>query len=90
MESIQVRFHTGGSLKGLSGVPITKVGHADNIMTACSCPSGFQIHLNGSQSWVDNNGSVPKCDYQRPRQLLQGSCDNWTETLSFIATIFQM
>ncbi|KAJ6524975.1 hypothetical protein B0H19DRAFT_1340070 [Mycena capillaripes] len=47
--------------------------HADDVMTAASCPSGFQMHLNRSQSWANNNGcetSISKCMYQifRPRQ----------------------
>ncbi|KAJ7185044.1 hypothetical protein C8R46DRAFT_832356, partial [Mycena filopes] len=57
----------------LNGVPICQVEHADDILTASSCPSGFQIHLNDSQSWVDRNGcesSIPKCLCQRfgPKQ----------------------
>lgn len=51
----------------LNGVPIPNVEHADDILTASSGTSGFQIHLNGSQSWADDNGcetSIPKCLYQ--------------------------
>ncbi|KAJ7438579.1 hypothetical protein FB451DRAFT_1416102 [Mycena latifolia] len=51
----------------LNGVPISNIEHADDILTASSCPPGFQIHLNDSQSWADDNGcetSIPKCLYR--------------------------
>jgi hypothetical protein len=51
----------------LNGVPICHVEHADDILTASGAPPGFQSHLNGAQSWADNNGcetSIAKCMYQ--------------------------
>jgi hypothetical protein len=51
----------------LNGVAINQLEHADDIMT---CPSGFQIHLNGSQSWVDKNGCGKKYLDGMQRQAL--------------------
>ncbi|KAJ7702885.1 hypothetical protein B0H14DRAFT_2416650, partial [Mycena olivaceomarginata] len=51
----------------LNGVPINQIEHADDVMTASTCPSGFQMHLNEAQSWANDNGceaSIPKCLYQ--------------------------
>ncbi|KAJ6541346.1 hypothetical protein B0H19DRAFT_868193, partial [Mycena capillaripes] len=57
----------------LNGVPIPKIEHTDDILTASGTPPGFQSHLNGAQAWANNNGcetSKPKCLYQifGPRQ----------------------
>ncbi|KAJ7760064.1 hypothetical protein DFH07DRAFT_691165, partial [Mycena maculata] len=51
----------------LNGVPITNIEHADDILTACSCPSGFQMHLRDSQLWADDNG----CETSKPKCLIQ-------------------
>jgi hypothetical protein len=51
----------------LNGIPIFNVEHADDILTASGAPPGFQSHLNGAQSWANNNGcetSIAKCLYQ--------------------------
>ncbi|KAJ7090739.1 hypothetical protein B0H15DRAFT_778739 [Mycena belliarum] len=57
----------------LNGVPVANIEHADDILTASSSPPGFQVHLNESQSWANDNGcetSIPKCLCQifGPRQ----------------------
>ncbi|KAJ6512435.1 hypothetical protein C8R45DRAFT_920271 [Mycena sanguinolenta] len=58
----------------LNGIPIPNIEHADDILTASEAPPGFQSHLNGAQSWANNNGcettSIAKCLYQifGPRQ----------------------
>jgi hypothetical protein len=51
----------------LNGASINQIAHADDVFTASTSPSGFQLHLNGSQRLADDNGcqtSIPKCLYQ--------------------------